>query len=135
MTLSTDAVKRIALWSLSGSTGVSAKTIACVALGIKENARVDFDMPYDAGDFGRCLRLLEMVPELHEYLPAVAQACPQWGPLLPIWSELTLLYSESPEDCHNRFREIRDSCREAGGWKRLSESQWVRTRPLPEGAE
>lgn len=134
MTLSNDAIKRIALWALSGTTGVSASTIASVALGIQEGGRVSFDMPYDAGDFGRCLRLLEMVPELHDYLPAVAKACPQWKPLLPIWSELTLLYAESPDLCHNRFREIRDTCREAGGWKKTGSLTWVKTHTLP-GAE
>jgi hypothetical protein len=132
--LSTDANKRIALWALSGTTGVSASTIARVALGIKhDGGRVSFDCPHDADDFGRCLRLLSQVPELHEYLPAVVEACPQWAPLVPIWSELTLLYAESPSLCNDRFRDVRDNCREAGGWRKIGEGTWVRTQPLPPG--
>lgn len=135
MQLSNDAIKRIALWALSGTTGVSASTIASVALGMKEGGRSSFDCPHDAGDFGRCLRLLENVPELRAYLPAVIEVCPQWAPLVPIWDELTLLYAESVTKCHDRFRDIRDNCREAGGWHKVGAYTWVKTKPLPPGAE
>jgi hypothetical protein len=135
MTLSNDAIKRIALWALSGTTGVSASTIACVAMGVKENNRVSFDCPHDADDFGRCHRLLGLVPELLEYLPAVIEACPQWAPLVPIWHELTALYIEDPARCNYRMRDVRDNCRKAGGWHKIGSGVWVRTRPLPPGAE
>lgn len=133
MTLSSDAIKRIALWALSGTTGVSASTIASVALGIKPGGRVSFDCPHDADDFGRCHRLLVLVPELIDYLPAVIEACPQWAPLVPIWHRLTALYIEDPAQCDCRIRELRDKCREAGGWRELGNGSWVRTQPLPPG--
>lgn len=136
MTLSNEAIKGIALWALSGTTGVSASTIASVALGVKEdknNFRVSFDCPHDASDFGRCLRLLKLVPELREYLPAVVEACPQWAPLVAIWDELeelgpTLL-------CDRRIREMRDFCREAGGYRKVGNGTWVKIRPLPDAPE
>lgn len=132
MQLSTDAIKRIALWALSGTTGVSASTIASVALGIEEGGRVSFDCPHDSGDFGRCLRLLEMVPELRDFLPAVVEACPQWAPIVPIWEELAALPAVAIGE---RFRDIRDNCREAGGWHKVGAYTWVKTKLLPPGAE
>lgn len=136
MTLSTDAMMRITVWALSDDCGVSSKTIARVALGMTTTSRIDFDCPHDAGDFGRCYRLLRLVPELEEFLPAVVEACPQWAPLMLIWSRLMEMYAAGDRDgCGALIREYRDSCREAGGWKRVGEGSWVRTRPLPEGAE
>ena len=73
-----------------------------------------------------------LVPELRDFLPAVVEACPQWAPIVPIWEELAALPAVAIGE---RFRDIRDNCREAGGWHKVSAYTWVKTKPLPPGAE
>lgn len=133
-------VRSVAEWLLSGDTGISSKTIAAIALGIEKKDGFGFDIPYDSADFGRCYRLLKAVPELRDYLPLVAEKCPKWRPLVEIWDELTRLYeqdlAEEPQyemqsrgrgrtkrrvlvnkrRCHDRIRELREACMEAGGY-------------------
>lgn len=133
MNLSNEAIKGIAVWALSDNTGVSSSTIASVALGIKEDKnswRISFDCPHDASDFGRCIRLLNLVPELREYLPAVVEACPQWAPLVAIWDELEALGPTPMLD--GRIRELRDTCLEAGGYRKVGKGTWVKVKPLPD---
>lgn len=50
--------------------------------------------PRDPGDLGRCLRLLEAVPEWRERLPEVAALSPEWAALVSEWDHLAALYAE-----------------------------------------
>jgi hypothetical protein len=142
---------KIAVWALSGDTGVSSETIACIAMGItEEQRRWRFDIPGDAGDFGRCYRLLKVVPELRNALPLVADKFPKYRPLVDIWDELTSLYekdeSEEPvyemvsmgrgrrkrrqrvngRACYDKLIELHDACMEAGGWIKTSPCSWTK---------
>lgn len=57
--------QRLARWALSGDTGASSQTLACAVLGIRQEDRAfPFDVPYDYSDFGRCYRLVQLVPEI-----------------------------------------------------------------------
>lgn len=51
-----------------------------------------WDAPHDADDFGRCARLLELVPEWVPRLGEVAGAYPPFRRLIRCWPELTALY-------------------------------------------
>jgi len=96
-------------WLKSGDCGASSKTIFAALMGSPVALRgVVGDAPYDADDFGRCARLLARYPSWATRLGEVANACPAFAPLIPVWAELTSLH-----DCGNiseltlRIRELR----------------------------
>lgn len=62
---------RAAWWALSDDTGISSKTLANHMLGY-ENGNFT-SPPSDADDRGRCIRLLELIPEWIERLPELAK--------------------------------------------------------------
>lgn len=51
-------------------------------------------VPRDPGDFGRCHRLLALIPDGRSRLGEVAERHPDWRPLVENWEELTRLYEE-----------------------------------------
>ncbi len=150
--LTPEITHKITVWALSGDTGVSSETIACIALGItpEQRRRGWFDIPGDDGDFGRCYRLLQAVPELRDALPLVAEKFPKYRPLVDIWDELTSLYekdeSEEPvyemvsmgrgrknrrhqvngRACYDKLKELHDACMEAGGWVKTGPGSWTK---------
>lgn len=52
---------RALFWALSGDTGVSSEALACHMLAYPQ--RRFNSPPSDADDRGRCIRLLELIPE------------------------------------------------------------------------
>lgn len=77
--------EKIAAWALSGTTGASAKSIACHLAGV---GKQEGDYPHDGGDFGRCERLLDMVPELRANFAKMAEVNRYWAALVPRWDEI-----------------------------------------------
>lgn len=84
-------------WLDGPDTGLSSMTIFSVLS--KRWGRVAFEalrsagwLPADPDDFGRCLRLLEAIPEWRGRLAEVAVAYPEWGPLVRAWDEFEGLY-------------------------------------------
>ena len=76
-----DVAKRAMEWLGSGETGISSKAICAYMLG---GASADDDSyPRDPSDLGRCLRLLDQVPE---WKPRMAEMA-QWGPVWKLMSE------------------------------------------------
>lgn len=151
-TLTPEIASKIAVWALSGDTGVSSETIACIAMGIssKDRKHGHFDIPGDADDFGRCYRLLKAVPELRDALPLVAEVFPKYRPLVEVWDELTALYEQDEAEepvyemvsmgrgrprqrCrvngrafYDKLLELYPACMEAGGWVRTSRNSWTK---------
>lgn len=64
------------------------------------------DYPHDSGDFGRCHRLLEAVPEFMVRIEEMAQRSPQWAALVEHWDELTKLYLSGGDSMYERMRQI-----------------------------
>lgn len=60
--------QRALFWALSGDTGVSSETLARHMLGYRIEGKFE-SPPSDADDRGRCIRLLELVPEWIPRLP------------------------------------------------------------------
>lgn len=58
--------QRALFWALSDDTGISSKALAKHMIG---NSPVRMSPPSDADDRGRCIRLLELVPEWIVRLP------------------------------------------------------------------
>lgn len=131
-------------WSLTGDTGISSQTIACIAAGIdrKDAGSFGFDTPHDACDFGLCYRLLKAVPELRAALPLVAEKFPKYGPLVAEWDHLTKLYELDLADrsngvkssrCYDRIKELHDACMIAGGYVKKAPFYWVLASEEGEG--
>ena len=103
-------------WIVSGQTGSSSKTIWAALVGVKNS--LDPSVPQDPGDFGRCFRLLTLVPGWRDRLQEVAAAFPMWEPMVTAWDELEKLYTEELEDdtgsaprLYKRMREVVEQCR------------------------
>lgn len=83
-------------WILTSDTGTSSKTIWAVMMDVAGvmviDNLMDFDVPHDSGDFGRCYRLLQHFPEWRPRLHRVAKEFPKWGPMVWEWDRLTELY-------------------------------------------
>lgn len=81
-------------------SGMSSMTIASVLVPELRQAclaRLNHDAgfwPRDPDDFGRCYRLLKLIPNGVERLSEVASAYPAWARLVAAWPELTGLYEE-----------------------------------------
>lgn len=79
-------------WAVSGAKGTSSLMLWSTLSGVEVRGFVPFT-PADSGDFGRCHRLLEQVPEWRPRLGEVAARYPAWAPLVACWDELTALYT------------------------------------------
>ena len=91
-------MRNLAKWLLHGEVGESSKAIAAELSGLAIlKSRRFTSYPLDAGDFRRCLLLLEAVPELAPLLPKMAKVSPVWAALVDVWPELTVcLETECP---------------------------------------
>ena len=89
-------------WLNNGDTGISSLTIwaslvpqAMLAETIRtKGIPVVGRHPLDPSDFGRCYRLLNVMPGWRERLPEVAEKFHNWRPFVEAWDELTALYEE-----------------------------------------
>ncbi|SDY99321.1 hypothetical protein SAMN04488069_12916 [Hymenobacter psychrophilus] len=83
-------------WITGSDTGTSSITII-LALNGRPAPRYGFDIPYDMGDLGRCIRMLEKFPELEARLPELPAILPMWTPYVDCWRDLKRKYTEVNE--------------------------------------
>lgn len=76
--------RAIATWAVGRGTGASSFCLAGHLMGLDTGG----SYPCDGGDFGRCERLLDMVPGLRERLPEMASVNRYWAALVPRWEEI-----------------------------------------------
>lgn len=78
-------------WFESDETGLSSKYLANALSGY---AAPDRPFPHDAGDFGRCVKLVDAVPEFRHLLHLLHEAKhgPVWNAIGARWAELESLY-------------------------------------------
>jgi len=86
-----DAYKRLARWALTDDTGMSSKAIGHRYLGLPP-AHGYYSHPHDAGDFGRCYRLLNAMPEID--IAIMSGASSAWNRLVGNWPALTMAYED-----------------------------------------
>lgn len=79
--------ERVIEWFLSNDTGVSSSAIVAVMTG-NDSEKDGPDYPHDPADLGRCLRLLELIPEWKPRLPEMAKRGPVWTDLVARWHDL-----------------------------------------------
>lgn len=92
-------------WLSNGDTGISSETIWSVMMGRPVKER-HWNMPRDPDDFGRCYRLLKIMPSWRERLPEVSAKFPGWKPLVDAWDELTALYEQEVPNHHGRAPKL-----------------------------
>lgn len=95
-------------WLAGADRGISSNTIVQALTGRVLLTDFGPDVPHDAGDFGRCRRLLEAVPEFRPRLAEVAALYPAWGPFVEAWDELTDLHLKGKWKELNRRIEVID---------------------------
>lgn len=99
--------KRAAKWAATKGTGASSLALLAVMVGEKPDS--SFSYPHDGSDLGRCIRLLEAVPEYRERLGEMAKVGKEWAGLVKHWEELEAMWHEgATEKLYNRMREILD---------------------------
>lgn len=76
-------------WLASDDTGASSKYMASILSG---QFSVSHNYPWDPSDFGRCIRLLEAVPELESELHKMKACSPQWAAVVDNWDKWIELY-------------------------------------------
>ncbi len=86
-----DSIEKRALqWSVGDDTGSSSKAIVAYMTGSKPRDAAH-SYPSDAGDLGRCLRLLDLIPEWKPRMVQMGELSPQWAALVDHWEELDRL--------------------------------------------
>lgn len=80
-------------WFKSRDTGTSSLTIYSVFMHT-DSPHHCYSPPSDPADFGRCYRLLQLMPSWRPRLQEVADKHPKWKPFVARWDELTELYEE-----------------------------------------
>jgi len=83
-------------WLMSGDTGVSSQAIFSVLEGRMPH-NTTHNWPYDPSDFGRCLRMLERIPEFRPRLKEVSIAMPAWKPMIDAWDQIESFYKSEVE--------------------------------------
>ncbi len=92
--MSTTKNKNAMQWIAGHDTGVSSKTIWSHMMGARVERAPWGTCPLDPSDFGRCHRLLLLVPEWRPRLPEMAKYSKWWAGLVAAWDELDALYLE-----------------------------------------
>ena len=80
-----------------------------VMMGVKGSGAY----PSDGADLGRCLRLLEAVPEWKPRLPEMAAVNDYWAALVTHWAELSSLHANGQQrgrhdEVYFRMKQILD---------------------------
>lgn len=76
-------------WLLSGDTGISSECLACEFLGKQKNDGWGWRAPSDPADLGRCLRLIDKVPEIRKCVDSLALKNDSWKKIAGVWDEIT----------------------------------------------
>jgi len=79
-------------WIVGRDTGMSSQAMWAVMMGVETDGSSPH--PRDAADLGRCIRLLEAVPEWRPRLKEMALVNGYWAALVAHWDELEALYAE-----------------------------------------
>ena len=100
---------RLLKWLLSDDTGISSEAIAAKMNGL-EPPRQWGSHPHDTGDFGRCHRLLVIMPEYSDRLDEMRELSPEWAALVEDWDDITRLYLHDEinhtSKCYDRMKNI-----------------------------
>ncbi|HZH10606.1 MAG TPA: hypothetical protein VEZ24_09560 [Microvirga sp.] len=80
-------MERAHKWIIGHDTGASSEAIWAHMMNAGE-PRSGWFYPLDPADLGRCLRLLELIPEWKPRLPEMAAHSKEWAALVSQWGHL-----------------------------------------------
>ena len=116
------AKSKLIEWLLSGDTGTSSLTLAALAYGKKIDR---MDIPSDAGDFGRCYRLVKAVPEVKGCFHFIAKEFPKFDPIIQSWDQLCELYEKGEGDkLYKLLKQLWPECMRKAGFVEVSKGCW-----------
>lgn len=75
-------------WIVSNDTGSSSKAIWAHMMCASDSGGDRSRYPSDPSDLGRCLRLLDLIPEWAPRITEMAQYSPGWAGLVARWDEI-----------------------------------------------
>lgn len=79
-------------WLAHGERGISSETIFSALTGVDALRGGWQSHPHDPSDLGRCIKLLDSVPELQPLMYKMMHVSPHWFGLMSRWDELVALY-------------------------------------------
>ena len=87
---------RMQYWLQNGQRGTSSETIFQTISGQDINASISH--PYDPDDFGRCYKLLKIIPEWNGMLYLLRKVSSEWCYLVDNWEKLTKMYERNVDE-------------------------------------
>ncbi len=103
--------KRLLKWWCCGDTGSSSEAIVFVMCGLNPKAILKThwsSYPYDSGDFGRCYKLLQAIPEWRGRIKEMACLGNVWDKIAITWQDLENLYvDEKPKELYSKLSKLR----------------------------
>lgn len=97
---------RAGRWAAKGETGVSSTAILGMMMGQPPKSR--FCYPHDGGDLGRCIALLDAVPEYRARISEMKAVGPEWAALVDHWDKLEEMHRAGDKKLYARMKEILD---------------------------
>jgi hypothetical protein len=86
-------------WIVGDDTGASSKAIWAHMMDAGA-PRFGWSHPWDPDDLGRCLRLLELIPEWKPRMPEMAVRSKSWAALVANWGTIAMsMADEVGIDC------------------------------------
>lgn len=82
--------RKVLIWIATGKVGLSSKAMAMAACGVQ----CPGNHPRDAGDFQRCLLLLDAIPEIRQHFNEIAGLSPVWNRLIEDWDAIEECFLE-----------------------------------------
>lgn len=121
-------------WIVGPDTGRSSKTIWAVMMGVivtPQQCDSQYCTPSDPSDFGRCYRMLTLIPEWQPRLSEVSKMFPAWSPFIREWEKMKSLYqtewdSGSCPKLYEFMKTLCDESRICDGWKQTGNGCWER---------
>lgn len=104
--MSEEILNRALKWAATGNTGKSSKAMLATMVGNPPKDR--FCYPSDGGDLGRCLGLLDAVPEWRGRLAEMKDIGPEWAALVDQWAELEAMHRAGDKGLYARMKAILD---------------------------
>jgi hypothetical protein len=92
-------------WIVSDDVGCSSKTIWSVMMNVEYE---DHMTPLDSGDFGRCYRLIKLMPEWESRLHEVAKKYDDWTPFVENWDIIKTKYESQLNNTANDTFDLYD---------------------------
>ena len=90
---------KILFWLSHGESGESSKAMAFCAIGDKDATK---SYPLDPSDFNRCLKLVEMIPEIKNYFPEITLLSKEWAKIIFYWDRLERCFLN---ECGNNWEK------------------------------